>query len=270
MRIRARRPRRGPTGRRRARGARTRGRATSAARAGGPVAGAATTAQKRGPWPNTRRWASSWTTTVSSASGGARMSRQLNDRRPVREALPQRVRWSRIETAVGLTPRAAPCVGERGLDHRPGQVRGSSRAATSAAGRGSRAARRTMSWAAAGVAEHRGAASPRPGRDEHEDVLPAVERDPRSGRDGSELGDPRPALGLLGEVAPDPGLALGDERRRQAPALARPEPPAARDRDDRAAGRVDHDPDPMGARRPAQRVRQAPRRRDARGPAPRV
>ena len=70
-------------------------------------AGDATTAQKRGPWPNTRKWASSWMTTVSSASGGARISRQLNDSRPARDALPQRVRWSRIETAVGLTPRAA-------------------------------------------------------------------------------------------------------------------------------------------------------------------
>ena len=49
----------------------------------------------------------SWITTVSRASGGARISRQLNDSRPAREALPQRVRWSRIDTAVGLTPRAA-------------------------------------------------------------------------------------------------------------------------------------------------------------------
>ena len=46
-------------------------------------------------------------TTVSSASGGARMSRHENANRLCREALPQRVRWSRIVTAAGLTPSAA-------------------------------------------------------------------------------------------------------------------------------------------------------------------
>ena len=67
----------------------------------------ATTDQNRGPWPKTRRWASSWMTTVSSASGGARISRQENASRPWREALPQRVRWSRTLTATGSTPSAA-------------------------------------------------------------------------------------------------------------------------------------------------------------------
>ena len=38
----------------------------------------ATSAQNRGPWPKTRRWASSWMTTVSSASGGARINRHEN------------------------------------------------------------------------------------------------------------------------------------------------------------------------------------------------
>jgi putative oxidoreductase len=64
----------------------------------------ATIAQNRGPCPNTRRWASSWTTTVSRASGGARTSRQLNIRRPCRDALPQRLRGSRRLTAAGRTP----------------------------------------------------------------------------------------------------------------------------------------------------------------------
>ena len=45
-------------------------------------------------------------TTVSSASGGARTSRHENASRPSREALPQRVRWSRMLTAVGVTPSA--------------------------------------------------------------------------------------------------------------------------------------------------------------------
>ena len=49
---------------------------------------AATRAQKRGPWPNTLRCASSWTTTVSSAAGGASASRHENISRPVRDALP--------------------------------------------------------------------------------------------------------------------------------------------------------------------------------------
>ncbi len=48
-------------------------------------------------------------TTVSSASGGARISRHEKASRPWREALPQRVRWSRTVTAAGLTPRAAAC-----------------------------------------------------------------------------------------------------------------------------------------------------------------
>ena len=46
-------------------------------------------------------------TTVSSASGGARMRRHENANRLCREALPQRVRWSRIVTAEGSTPSAA-------------------------------------------------------------------------------------------------------------------------------------------------------------------
>ena len=43
-----------------------------------------------------RRCASSWTTTVSSASGGARISRHENESRPLGDALPQRDRWSRM------------------------------------------------------------------------------------------------------------------------------------------------------------------------------
>ena len=54
-----------------------------------------------GPWPNTRRWHSSWAATASSASGGARTRRQLNDRLPLREQLPQRLVVSRIVTRAG-------------------------------------------------------------------------------------------------------------------------------------------------------------------------
>jgi hypothetical protein len=69
----------------------------------------ATSAQNLGPCPKTRRCASSWQTTVSSASGGARINRHENESRPEREALPQRVRGSRSVKAAGLTPNAAPC-----------------------------------------------------------------------------------------------------------------------------------------------------------------
>ena len=67
-----------------------------------------------------------------------------------------------------------------------------------------------------------GAAGPGPCRDEHEAVLASVERDARSRGDRAELREPRLALGLLGEMAADPGFALGDERGGQAPALPRP------------------------------------------------
>ena len=44
-------------------------------------------------------------TTVSSASGGARISRHENASRLWRDALPQRVRWSRMLTAAWVSPR---------------------------------------------------------------------------------------------------------------------------------------------------------------------
>ena len=59
-------------------------------------------------------------TTVSSASGGARISRHEKARRPWREALPQRVRWSRMLIAAGLTPRAAAWRAIVALDGGPG------------------------------------------------------------------------------------------------------------------------------------------------------
>ena len=106
--------------RRARRAARSNGRAASGARPCDPGRREATTAQNRGPWPNTRRWASSWMTTVSSASGGARISRHEKASRPWREALPQRVRWSRMLIAAGVTPRAAACRRDLALDRGPG------------------------------------------------------------------------------------------------------------------------------------------------------
>ncbi len=73
----------------------------------GPAAVRRRAPRTRGPWPKTRRCANSWMTTVSSASGGARISRHEKARRPWRDALPQRVRWSRMLSAAGVTPRAA-------------------------------------------------------------------------------------------------------------------------------------------------------------------
>ncbi len=66
----------------------------------------ATSAQNAGPWPKISRWASSWITTVSRASGGASTSRHEKDNRPVREALPHRDRGSRKVIAAGVTPSA--------------------------------------------------------------------------------------------------------------------------------------------------------------------
>ena len=59
-------------------------------------------------------------TTVSSASGGARISRHENASRPWRDALPQRVRWSRMLIAAGETPSAAGVAGDVALDRGPG------------------------------------------------------------------------------------------------------------------------------------------------------
>ena len=86
-----------------------RGRAATAATSGGRGAGTRRAPRTRGPCPNTRRCASSWITTVSSASRGARTSRHDSDTRPSREALPQRLRGSRMVIARGATPRAAAC-----------------------------------------------------------------------------------------------------------------------------------------------------------------
>ena len=69
----------------------------------------ATSAQNAGPCPKTRRWASSWITTVSRASGGARTRRHENDSRPCREALPQPSAWVAQRDRGGLTPRAGAC-----------------------------------------------------------------------------------------------------------------------------------------------------------------
>ena len=108
------------------------GPAASGARSGGPARRDATTAQNRGPWPKTRRWASSWITTVSSASGGARISRQLNISRPCREALPQRLRGSRRLIATGRTPRARRVIGRPWRRSRTGPARGASASRTRA------------------------------------------------------------------------------------------------------------------------------------------
>ena len=72
------------------------------------------------PCPNTRRCASSWMTTVSRASGGARIRRQENDSRPWREALPQRVRWSRTPTESGVTRIAVGVAGDLAIDRGSG------------------------------------------------------------------------------------------------------------------------------------------------------
>ena len=55
-------------------------------------------------------------TTVSRASGGARTRRHEKASRPCREALPHRVRWSRTETAAGVTPRAGCMTADLVLD----------------------------------------------------------------------------------------------------------------------------------------------------------
>ena len=167
------------------------------------------------PWPNTRRWASSWMTTVSSASGGARISRHEKASRPCREALPQRVRWSRTLTAVGLTPRAVGMPGDR-------------RARWRRAARGLQPRledRRGRSPVRGGEMDDElvlvGAADPLDGRPSDARHAPA-RRAAGAGRRGT--GTWRRRGGRRGrrarpdrgpawrEVAPEPRLALGEER----------------------------------------------------------
>lgn len=65
--------------------------------------GVATRSQKRGRWPNSRRWHSSCTTTVSSTSGGVQHEPPGQHHPASRDALPHLLRVSRTATAVGET-----------------------------------------------------------------------------------------------------------------------------------------------------------------------
>ena len=152
-------------------------------------------------------------TTVSSASGGARMSRHENARRPWREALPQRVRWSRTVTAAGLTPRAVACrrisasmaVRARGRSH-------ASRTAASGPPVGRGEPHDQLVLVGAPDALDRGAASTgRRGHDPQPMEL-AAEPDGRPVPQAAARDEDRAVAGHPLEVAPQPRLALGEER----------------------------------------------------------
>ena len=212
-------------------------------------------AQNRGPWPNTRRWHSSWTTTVSSASGGARTRRHENDSRPLREQLPQRVRWSRMVTAAGLTPSAGGVAPDRALDRRAGaggtRPRGSWRSSAGRrrdARRGARPPRRRRPLDA------RASQAGRAGTSRRRCSSPRYRTTPR--RASAPRATSRPGRRLTVEVAAEPRLALGekllDEPLRVGPAA----PAGGGQRDDDAAVGVDDDPQAAGPRRAAERVRE--------------
>ena len=187
-------------------------------------------------------------TTVSSASGGARTSRQLNISRPWREALPQRLRGSRRATAAGLTPSAAAWSAiVASIANRACSRNHASR--TRSARSRSRASSATRSSGPADVDD------PGDGR------APAGRRGTSRAADGARRGTgstapsaspPRAASSarcarLSIEMAADPRLALAqelvDQPLRMGPAAAGRE----RDGDDEAVLGIDRDPEPARA-----------------------
>ena len=207
-------------------------------------------------------------TTVSSASGGARIRRHENARRPCREALPQRVRWSRMLTAAGSTPRAGRVAADLALDGgpgprlEPGLEDGRDRAAV-----GRRDVDDDLVLVRATDPLDRRA--PEPGPRRHE-------REAGGGRRGNgswhrpqpaardELG---PIARLLGEVPAEPRLALGEERVDVTLRVGPAAPAGGRDGHDHATVRVDDDAQAARPRRAAKGVRERAtgQARDGRG-----
>ena len=195
-------------------------------------------------------------TTVSSASGGARISRHEKASRPCREALPQRVRWSRTLSAVGLTPRAVACratsrsiaARARGLSH------ASRTAAVERRSAGAQMDDQLVLVRAADPLDRR----PPDARTRRHDAQ-AVEVAPVPDRGAvaeAAAGRERGAIArLLGQVPPDPRLALGEELPDPALGVRPAASGGERDGDDHAAVRVDDDPQAARPRRAAQGVR---------------
>ena len=190
----------------------------------------ATSAQKRGPWPKTRRCASSWMTTVSSASGGARIRRHENASRPWRDALPQRVRWSRMRDRRRRhpeRPRRAGAISRSMAVRAPRlEPRLEDGADRSAVGR------RDVDddLVLVGAADPLDRRAPEPGARRHEPQPMEVAAEPDRGA------VPQPAArGQLGPIAAPAGRGAGaatararrGRRRRDAPGRAQPRRPAA-------------------------------------------
>ena len=218
----------------------------------------ATSAQKPGPWPNTRRCASSWTATVSRTSGGASTSRHENNRRRAREALPHRLRVSRTVTRAGVTPRAGACRAIAASSASRARTR-SHASSTARSGRRSVAASVTEQLVlllAADPFHTRAAAARRTGDDAHAVRRPAItEERAVAHRPGS--GEPVRHGRLAGEMPSQPGLALGEERLHQ-PTGPRLRDPRPGDRGDHPATRVDRHPEATGPVRPPERVLEVP------------
>ena len=151
-------------------------------------------------------------TTVSSASGGARISRHEKARRPCREALPQRVRWSRTLSAVGLTPRAVGVPGDVALDRGAGprlEPRLQDRRGRAPVGRGEMDDQLVLVRAADPLDGRPPDARPRRHDAQAVEVAPVPDRGAVA---QAAAGRERGAIArLLGQVAPDPRLALGEE-----------------------------------------------------------
>ena len=168
-------------------------------------------------------------TTVSRASGGARIRRHENDSRPWREALPQRVRWSRTPTAGGVTPKAAACraisrsiaVRARGLSQRLEERRGRPPVAARQA---------DDELVLLGAADALDRRPPRAGARRHdpEPVQVAAEPQRRAVAQAAARGEVLPVAGLAREVPAEPRLALAEERLdvalRCSPSRAAPRP----------------------------------------------
>ena len=200
-------------------------------------------------------------TTVSRASGGARMSRHENDRRPPRDALPQRERGSRIVTTVGPTSKPSAYRAMTRSISVLARVRNHA-SRTTAVGppiRGG-ATNDDQVLAVATDAFHARSPDARPGRLETQSMEVAAIADQGAVLQSAPRRELLARVGLASEVAAEPRLPLREERGDVALRVG-PSPPAGgRDRHDDAALRVDDHAQRARPRRPPERVRDGPAR----------
>ena len=195
-------------------------------------------------------------TTVSSASGGARISRHEKASRPCREALPQRVRWSRTLSAAGLTPRAVACratsrsmaARARGLSHASRTARG-----RAPVGRGEVDDQLVLVRPTDPFDRRPPDAGSRRHDAQAMEVAPVPDRGAIA---QAAAGRERGAIArLLGQVPPDPRLPLGEELLDPSVGVRPAASGGEWDGDDHPAVRVDDDPQAARPRRASQGVR---------------